>query len=65
MFFFVGKRHEASMLFTKMRESIKPGMVYTIAETSEIMLKTDIIDTTNIYLPLQVLYLSYYVILEN
>lgn len=27
MFFFVGKRHEASMLFAKMREGIKPGMV--------------------------------------
>jgi len=42
LFYFVGKRHEASQLFTKMlEEGIKPGMVCTryIAQTYEIMIK--------------------------
>ena len=42
LFYFVGKRHEASELFTKMlEEGIKPGMVCTcyIAQTYEIMIK--------------------------
>lgn len=41
---FAGKRHEASLLFTKMlEEGIKPGMVCTyfvyITQTYEIMIK--------------------------
>lgn len=42
LFYFLGKRHEASQLFTKMlEEGIKPGMVCTcyIAQTYEIMIK--------------------------
>ena len=42
LFYFLGKRHEASELFTKMlEEGIKPGMVCTcyIAQTYEIMIK--------------------------
>ena len=42
LFYFLGKRDEASQLFTKMlEEGIKPGMVCTcyIAQTYEIMIK--------------------------